>query len=197
MDRDNRYLWRFNPTRMEAEVIRDSILNVAGDLDTKLGGPEIDHALGFSSRRRSLYFAHHGESKMEFLEMFDAANPCDCYTRSISVLPQQALALANSELTLSHGRQLSAKLWSRIQSGQASSEASEAAFIEAAFEQILSREPSARELEASLAFLRRQTALFSSPGTGAASIPIADPAARARENMIQMLFSHNDFVTVR
>lgn len=51
---------------MQAEVVRDSLLAVAGQLDETMGGHEIDHKQGMISHRRSLYFAHHGEEKMEF-----------------------------------------------------------------------------------------------------------------------------------
>jgi hypothetical protein len=38
-----------------------------------MGGPDIDHAQGLTSNRRSLYFTIHGEQKMKMLELFDAA----------------------------------------------------------------------------------------------------------------------------
>src|SRR5439155_15346458 len=123
--------------RMEAEEVRDSVLYAAGELDLKLGGPEIPHEEGLTSRRRSLYFAHHGESKMEFLELFDGANPGECYRRTTSVLPQQALALSNSVLTLGQGRVLARKLWLQVDG--------EAGFIQATFEQVLGRSPNAAE----------------------------------------------------
>ena len=47
---------------------------------------------------------------MEFLDLFDAANPCDAYRRTASVLPQQALALTNSELALRLSRLLAGRL---------------------------------------------------------------------------------------
>src|SRR5205807_6084631 len=93
-----------------AEAVRDSLLITAGELDTTAGGPEIPQDQGLTSRRRSLYFAHHGEARMEFLDLFDAANPCDAYRRTASVLPQQALALTNSELALRLSRVLAGKL---------------------------------------------------------------------------------------
>src|SRR5262249_52350264 len=40
IDPDNRYIWRMNPRRMEGEVVRDSILCLAGKLDVKMGGVE-------------------------------------------------------------------------------------------------------------------------------------------------------------
>src|SRR5262249_21868885 len=42
-DPDNRLLWRFPTARMEAEVVRDSLLHAAGELDLTIGGPEIPH----------------------------------------------------------------------------------------------------------------------------------------------------------
>ena len=38
IDADSKLLWRFPPKRMEAEVIRDAILQAAGNLDLAVGG---------------------------------------------------------------------------------------------------------------------------------------------------------------
>ena len=38
-DSDNRYLWRMNRRKLEAEAVRDSVLLLAGQLDLKMGGP--------------------------------------------------------------------------------------------------------------------------------------------------------------
>jgi hypothetical protein len=193
-DPDNVFLWRCPTNRLEAEAVRDSLLHVAGELDTAVGGPEIPQDQGLVSRRRSVYFAHHGEARMEFLDLFDAANPCDAYRRSASVLPQQALALTNSELALRLSRVLAGKLSDAKADGE---------FVTAAFEQVLGRPPRESEAAASAAFLTRQRELFV---TSAAELkdaakqpggPSADPATRARENLVLALFNHTDFVTVR
>jgi hypothetical protein len=204
VDPENRLLWHFPPRRMEAEEVRDGLLFVAGELDAAMGGHEVPHEQGQTSRRRSLYLAHHGESKMQFLELFDAANACEAYRRSTSVLPQQALALSNSELELHQGRVLARKLW-RAARAEAVAADREAAFLRAAFEQVLGRAPSAAEQAASAAFLARQRALFRQQAAEIAAArqaagadwPASDPAARARENLIHALLNHNDFVTVR
>ena len=39
IDADNRYLWRQNRRRLDAEAIRDSVLAVSGTLDRRMGGP--------------------------------------------------------------------------------------------------------------------------------------------------------------
>src|SRR5204863_9852227 len=52
-DPENRYLWRMNTRRMEAALVRDRIVQVSGQLDTTLGGPELDENEGEESHRRS------------------------------------------------------------------------------------------------------------------------------------------------
>lgn len=42
IDPENHLLWRMNLRRLEAEVIRDSILAVAGSLDFTAGGPPVE-----------------------------------------------------------------------------------------------------------------------------------------------------------
>ena len=103
-DPDNRFYWRANPIRMEAQVVRDSLLYLAGELDLTRGGPSIpvnDEA----SRRRSLYFVHSHNEHQKFLSMFDDASVLECYRRAESIVPQQALALENSPLATDHGRE--------------------------------------------------------------------------------------------
>jgi hypothetical protein len=196
-DPDNVTFWRFPAARMQAEVVRDSLLAVAGQLDPTMGGHEIDHKQGLTSHRRSLYFAHHGEEKMEFLELFDAANACDCYKRTSSVQPQQALALTNSELTKTLSRQLATKLWERT-GETGTTEASDGAhidrFVELAFLQVLNRPARDAERIASLEFLKQQPERLKSANPAATSF---DLAARARDNLVHALMNHNDFVTIR
>jgi hypothetical protein len=184
-DADNVYLWRFPTNRLEAEAVRDSLLAVAGELDSTMGGPELPQEQAQVSRRRSLYLSHHGEARAEVLDIIDAANPCDAYRRTASVLPQQALAMTNSDLAQRLSRTLAGKLSATAKDDEA--------FVRAAFETILCRAPREAEVTASVRFLARQKALFETT----TDLKIADPAQRARENLILALFSHTDFVTVR
>ncbi|MFN0053543.1 MAG: PSD1 and planctomycete cytochrome C domain-containing protein [Planctomycetales bacterium] len=201
-DPDNRLLWRAHLKRLEAEMVRDTVLYVAGELDPTPGGAELDQALGLTSRRRSLYFAHHGEAGMQFLELFDAPSTLDCYQRTASILPQQALALSNSELTRLQARRLASKL-TQEQPAQFDNLQADRWFVVAAFEQVLSRPPDPMELTASLEFLSRQRALYAE-GAGTAGPTAAAPEAappapvdRSRESLIQALLNHNDFLTIR
>jgi Protein of unknown function (DUF1553) len=185
-DPENIHLWRFTPARMEAEEVRDSVLYLAGELDGKFGGKEIEQTDALASHRRSIYLSHHGEARMEFLDLFDVAVPTDCYQRTSSIRPQQALALSNSELTLTQSRLLAAQLWKEV--GDAAEPEREPKFIAAAFEQVLSRPPTEPEIAASTRFLAAQREL-------AKASP--DAAAKSRESLVHALLNHNDFVTVR
>jgi hypothetical protein len=171
-DPDDQWLWRYPSKRVEAELVRDNVLWAAGQLDLTRGGPEVDHTQGLVSRRRSLYLQEAPEKEVEFLKIFDGPNPNECYFRRPSVLPHQALALGNSRLVVEQAKVLAGKLKDCIAPG---------AFIEAAYLRVLARRPSEHELEACRAFL----------------VDPRENGDRARENLIVVLFNHNDFVTVR
>ena len=205
VDPDNRFLWRMNRHRLEAEAVRDSLLLLSGQLDFRQGGPEIDNSLGQTSSRRSLYFSHHPEILMPFLELFDVANPRCCYRRKTTVVPQQALGLTNSGLALNQSRLLARKLWRVIAPESTSPTKREEAFVKEAFIHILSRTPTAMEqstcedfLQQQAAFFMKQTAKPTANEKADGDVPPAgDPEMRARESLVHVLFNHHDFVSVR
>ena len=193
IDPDNKYFWRMNPHRMEAEVVRDSMLHMAGSLDLKMGGQEIDDAKGQESRRRSVYFHQTPDNQMVFLQVFDGASPIECYERSETVAPQQALALANSKLSFTVAGLIAGRL------GGVS--ATSAKFVTRAFEAVLGRPPSAEELSLSERFLAQEEERFRGPEKpawqGSATSETTSPVLRAREDLVHALLNHNDFVTIR
>jgi hypothetical protein len=182
---------------MEAELVRDCVLYLGGSLDASLGGPDIDHALGMTSPRRSLYFRHAAEKQMTFLKIFDAAAVSECYERKESVVPQQALALANSELVLYESRRLARTLAQEHPNDDLS-------FVAAAFLHVLARPGRSDEIQECIEFLQERSARYTvlaenERGTSAASDvskPSADAGLRARENLVHVLFNHHDFVTI-
>jgi hypothetical protein len=171
-DPENKYLWRTAPRRLEAEAVRDGTLYVCGRLDPAGGGPELDERQGLASRRRSLYFRHNPEKRMEFLAIFDGAGATECYARTHTIVPQQALAMLNSAIALDGADALAKKLSEGGSSGPA-------AFVAAAFETVLSRPPSAPEREECARFLA------------------AGDSPRARSTLIHVLLNHHEFVTIR
>jgi hypothetical protein len=186
IDPDNRLLWRREPIRLEAQVVRDAILALAGTLDSTIGGPPVPEKQQAASRRRSLYFWHSDISRNLFLATFDDAGVMDCYERDQSIVPQQALALSNAALV----HDAAAKIAERVQAS--GSAAGDAEFLERAFRTLLHRGPSAAEraaCEAAMDTWRGAATPAGNPSDGA-----LDPA---RPLMVWALFNHNDFVTLR
>jgi hypothetical protein len=179
IDPDNIYLWRMPSRRMEAELVRDNLLFIPGELDSAFGGPDIDNNLGLVSKRRSLYLRQAAEKEVEFLKIFDGPSVTECYIRHPTVVPQQALALANNELTSREARALAKKL--EIGCGN-----DDRAFVQSAFERILTRKPTAEELSVCVSFLE-----------GRQQDPSQKQLEKKRENLLLTLFNHNDFVTIR
>jgi len=202
-DPTNRFLWRMNSRRMDAETVRDSILGSAGMLDLTAGGPEIPESQGQTIFRRSLYFRNTPNEKMLFLETFDGANANECYRRQESVVPHQSLAMMNSALAIDQSRRLAARLSQTTAPGNDKAESSE--FIRAAWEAILNKLPTPTEMEACQDFLAKNLAAiedldktsFTPSGQTATQPASTLPMQRARENLVHVLYSHNDFVTIR
>lgn len=151
--------------------MRDQLLFVAGKLDPRMGGPELDQAAGLTVYRRSLYFRHAHEKQMELLKLFDAAGVSECYQRRESVVPQQALALVNSPLSDAMAKALAKEL---------SAKSDPAKFTDAAFVRVIGRPPTAAEAKECAAFLAD-----------------AKPPADRRAALVLVLFNHHEFVTVR
>jgi hypothetical protein len=166
-DPDNACYWRMNPRRMEAQVVRDSVLHLAGRLDLTLGGPSLDPDKSESSPRRSLYFVQNADVEHRFLATFDNANVLECYRRNESVVPQQALALTNSQLSRDCAVAIAANMKSLSDEG----------FLPQSFLTVLGRHATEQELAVSAAGF--------------------EALHRDRSSFIQALLSHNDFVTLR
>jgi hypothetical protein len=203
LDPGNLALWRMNPRRMEAEIVRDNLLHVAGTLDATMGGPELDQLTGLATRRRSLYYRHAAEKQMVFLKIFDSANVAACYRRDETVMPHQALALANSPLVLASARRLGLTISHEV--GDEPTPVHHAAFVDAAFLRLLARLPEEAERAACVAYLADQTVRLANQaglthfpqGTPSDVPAAAEPHLRARQDLVLVLLNHNDFVTVR
>ncbi len=182
-DPDNLFWWRRNTIRLESEVIRDSVLSLAGTLDQTRGGPPVPPASEEDSLRRSLYFFHSNNERNLFLTTFDLALVTECYRRDQSVVPQQALAMTNSRLVLDSSKPIAEKISQAIRPEAA--EIDDAAFIRHAFNLLLGFSPSDDELKASQDALAQWSKL-----------PDASPQT-SRSNLVWSLLNHNDFITLR
>lgn len=182
-DPENKFLWRMNAGRMEAEVVRDSLLYVAAKLDRTMGGQELENGESLTSHRRSLYYAVFPElgGKSSMGELFDAPDALECYRRTRSVIPQQALALTNSEFV----HQMAAAVLAEEEHAQSSNEPS--SFVISVFERVLSRRPTEQELALCVRAIEQPTENVSPSANG----------TRGRASLVRVLLNHNDFITIR
>jgi hypothetical protein len=126
IDASNRLLWRMSPRRIEGEMLRDTILSVAGELNPLLGGPgyedfytftqnstfyEFRDYVGATFNRRSLYRTWVRSGRSPMLDAFDCPDPSTkTPRRAVTTTPLQALSLMNNSMVL----RMSEKLAERV-----------------------------------------------------------------------------------
>jgi cytochrome c553 len=144
-DGANETLAYFRTRRLGAESIRDTLLALAGQLETGGPGPGGDaHARPDQQRRRSVYLTVRRTALSPFLEVFDAPKPFSTLGRRDETnVPAQALTMMNDPLVIH-----CAKKWAMRHAGSARGERLEAMFREA-----LGRPPGSEELARARAFL--------------------------------------------
>jgi hypothetical protein len=187
IDPDNRLWWRMPRMRLEAEIIRDQILAVAGNLDRTLGGPcifpYIDPKLFQSSTkrtwpgkpdddpstwRRSIYVYSKRSIRYPLFETFDQPNLINsCERRNRSTISPQALLMMNNNFVIMEAGFFAKRL---------EREAGEDVKAQAtrAYQLALGRKPSESELAKAINFIN------------------SSPAGLAE--FCQVLFNLNEFV---
>ncbi|TWU49222.1 PSD1 and planctomycete cytochrome C domain-containing protein [Rubripirellula reticaptiva] len=126
VDPDNNRFWRFDPRRLAAEEVRDSILAANGSLNLSIGGPSFypqlsAEVLAGQSRpgegwgdspddqrnRRSAYIHVKRSLLTPLLTAFDFPDPdLTCEERFTTLQPGQALSLLNSDFIHQQGARL-------------------------------------------------------------------------------------------
>jgi hypothetical protein len=181
IDPENTLYWRSSRPRLEAEVIRDSILAASGVLVHSLGGPPVrppqpagvtevaygspkwSPSSGASRFRRSIYTKVKRTAPFAMFATFDAPSGEACVARrSESNSPLQALTLLNdpmiAELTLLLAKNTLENTEITTDSLAAASPDQVADVAEAVFRRILVRPPSESERTQIADFLQRQLA---------------------------------------
>jgi hypothetical protein len=162
IDPENRLLWRANRRRVEAEVLRDAMLLVAGRLDRRMGGSEVaglgEFAInngskgGLSTRRimrRAVYVPVLRAYLAPLFEVFDFPDPDVCNgKRNVTTVPTQALYMMNSPWVMTQARQAARRLLAEARD--------EPARLTQLYRRALGRPPAAAETEAVLRFLAEQ-----------------------------------------
>jgi hypothetical protein len=165
MEKDprNRYLWNFSRRRLQAEEMRDAMLQAAGLLNPQRFGPSVIPPIepelvnllykpdqwavtpdAAQHNRRSVYLFQKRNMRMPFMEVFDSPDTLlSCARRESSTHAPQALELLNGPVT----RQAAVALAERLTKLPANRR------IDEAFALVFNRPPVARERAASQRFL--------------------------------------------
>jgi hypothetical protein len=165
IDGDNRYLWRQNRRKLEAEAVRDSILFVAGKLDLTVCGPSFkdfvvekpEHSPHYQyhlhdpedpkAHRRAIYRFVVRSKQQPFMAALDCADPSLAVEkRNETQTPQQALALLNNKLAVAMAKHFAARV-EKLGS-------TDAERVTAAIRIALGRDPTAKERDALTAYAK-------------------------------------------
>ncbi|MDX2269161.1 MAG: PSD1 and planctomycete cytochrome C domain-containing protein [Bryobacter sp.] len=187
-DQENHWLAYFPVKRVEAEVLRDSILAVSGELNLEAGGPGVfpqinedvarqpQHRMGSLApayapsptrrerNRRSIYTFQQRSLVDPFVEVFNAPSlDLTCERREASTVPTQAFTLFNSQFV--HDMALA---WANRLAQQAKGPQEQ---VTLAYQQAFQRKPTSQELQWAMAHLAQQRELHD------ANPPAPRPAA--------------------
>jgi mono/diheme cytochrome c family protein len=175
-DPANRYYWRFNRQRLDAEEIRDSVLFAAGALDLKKsGGPSADFA--DDNNKRTVYCKISRFRMNNFLQVFDFPNPSfTAEQRFSTIVPLQRLYFMNSSFVYKQAEQVAKRVYDK---------GDDAARIREAYRILFARAPSQKEAELGLKFLQSTPDLKGETITGQPST--------AWKEYARVLLSSNEF----
>ena len=198
-DPSGKHLWRYPERRLEAEVIRDIVLDASGKLNRELGGepffPPIPEAVRLSFPkgkwemneqgpavwRRSIYSYWKRGLRYPMFEVFDQPDPnVTCEKRNRTTVPTQALTLLNNEFVLQQAKYFAERVAAEAGEGGA-------ARIRRAYQIALSRGPDGDELDRNLTFLAKQAEYHRGRGD-------ADSDATALVDLCDVILNLSEFV---
>ena len=176
VDSDNHLLWRANRRRLDVEALRDSLLFVSGNLDTRLGGPSSE--LDLENTRRGLYGTVSRFQLNQLLTLFDFPAPgISSAWRNVTHVPLQKLFFLNSDLMMQQRK----VLYDRVSND---APGSDAAMVQRAYQLLFGRPAAESEVRLGLDFLK--------DGRASKSAGEAPPG----EQYLQVLLSCSEFLFV-
>jgi hypothetical protein len=182
IDPDNRLLSHSNRQRLEFEAMRDSLLAVAGQLDTTFGGRPVNLTAAPYPGRRAVYGFIDRQNLPALFRTFDFANPdTTSPLRHTTTVPQQALFLMNSPFVIQQARRL-------IQRADVSACPQSEQRISLLYRVLYSRPPEPEEITLGLRFLKAAAQPEPVQETARARKPL-----RAWEKYAQVLMLSNEF----
>jgi mono/diheme cytochrome c family protein len=180
IDPENTWLWRRTPHRIEAELIRDSLLFVSGTLDETMYGPG---TLDEGQKRRSIYFMIKRSKLIPMMQLFDQPEPLvSVGNRPSTTIAPQALAFLNSPHVRTAAHAFAQRLLPAC-------EKSPEGAVRQGYLATIARQPDEAELGAATAFLAAQGKRYADEQKpNAKELALAD--------FCQVLFGLNEFVYV-
>jgi len=179
IDAENRWFWRREPRRLEAEVIRDAMLAASHQLDRTPFGPG---TLNPSQKRRSIYFMVKRSQLIPMMQVFDSPEPlASVGNRPSTTIASQALTFMNSPQVRQYAAGLAAYTGT----------AAETDAVDHVYLAGLSRKPTRLERISADRFLKTQSVSYQSDGKS-----VDESARLALTDFCQIVFSLNEFVFV-
>jgi hypothetical protein len=180
IDPDNLLRWRNTPRRLEAEAIRDAMLEVSGVLDPTPFGPG---SLDESMKRRSVYFTVKRSHLIPILSLFDAPDALQGLgQRSATTVAPQALALLNNPQVRNYAKAFAHRI-------RPTADTPLPQAIDRAYRLALARPPAPEELTEDLSFVKSQAETYRAANH-------AEPEVAALADFCQALMGLNEFVYV-
>jgi cytochrome c553 len=144
IDQTNTLLWRMNPRRLEIEAYRDSVLRLAGTLDGKLHGVSED--LDAETNRRRTIYGRVSRGRLNgLLKLYDFPEASQTApARDLTTTPLQQLFVMNGPFLRGQANVVASAV-----AGTGDSRAQ----LRALYRRILSRDPSALEMDLGLTYL--------------------------------------------
>jgi hypothetical protein len=176
-DIDNRLLWRYEPRRAEAEVIRDSLLHVSDLLERTQFGPGTRDP---DMLRRSIYFFIKRAALIPEMTLFDwPEHLVGIGQRASTTIAPQALQFLNGPQTRRYAEGLAKRL---------SKDESLEIQIKQAYELVLNRFPKNEETAVGIEFIQTQQSTYRDQGY---------EEQLALIDYCQSLLSLNEFLYIR
>jgi uncharacterized membrane protein YgcG len=145
-DQGDRFYWRMDRKRMDAEQVRDAVLMVAGNLDTSLGGTSTELTPAFT--RRTVYGRVSRYKLDEYLQLFDFPTPnISAEKRFTTTVPLQRLFLMNSDFISVEAEEFAKRV---------ASEPDNRSRIRKVYELAYGREPSEQEIKLGIDYLHEE-----------------------------------------
>lgn len=215
VDSENLLYWRMPMRRLEAESLRDAVLAVSGELNTKAFGPAVpvmpdrvgqfvvgienlnagrpgeEIPMNGEDLRRSIYIEARRSRPLSVLAPFDLPRmEPNCTLRNVSTVSPQSLLMMNSEFVLARAEQIARRV--EREAGEERTER-----LRLVWQLVFSSSPDEQALADAEAFIQKQLQHFAgNPLPEKKAAPRLSPASEALASFCHALLCSNRFLYI-